>query len=546
MRACGIKLTHDSAVAVIDDGRLLFSVELEKLGNAPRHVKMGDLSVVGELLADHDIDPVTVDVWSIDGWGDDERPHRLTVGEGDRAISITVGGYIENAAGNALAMPVCGPLPAVVGPSGCGYVSFPHSVNHAMSAYVTSPSARRGEPALILVWDGGMRPTLYRLDPAGSRLARRSVLGPWYGNIYPDFISHLQPFRQRRARERAGDVPYQLSLPGTAMAYAALGSVPAEAAERMRHVLMTTDKLSKACGDEVAAAWRQVAPTGCRDVDVLATFQQVLGELLADELHRAVEADQASALCLAGGCALNIGWNTEVRRRLDVPVWVPPFPNDSGVALGAAAAALAAAGEGTAVEWDAYRGPALRAGPLPSGWSAAKCSPEELGAVLVEASRPIVFLQGRAELGPRALGNRSILAAPTLGMNDLLNEMKGRERYRPTAPVCLQERVAEVFDPGCPDPYMLFTQQVRAEWRMRVPAVTHVDGSARVQTVTAAANPVLARVLIGYEAASGLPVLCNTSANLPGRGFFPDAASAMNWGRSDLVWCEGTLFQRQG
>src|SRR5262249_29577078 len=163
------------------------------------------------------------------------------------------------------------------------------------------------------------------------------------------------------------------------------------------------------------------------------------------------------------------------------------------------------------------------------------------------ATERVVFLSGKADLGPRALGNRSILASAATGeMKDRLNGIKRREAYRPVAPVCLEERAADVFSPGTPDPYMLFTHRVRDEWRARVPAIVHVDGTARLPTLSAAQNPLVASLLRVYEAVSGLPVLCNTSANAPGRGFFPDARSAMEWGEVRYVWCEGTMYSRDG
>jgi carbamoyltransferase len=127
-------------------------------------------------------------------------------------------------------------------------------------------------------------------------------------------------------------------------------------------------------------------------------------------------------------------------------------------------------------------------------------------------------------------------------MKQRLNELKGREAYRPVAPICLESRAPEIFAPGTPDPYMLFDHQVRPEWASKIPAVIHLDGTARLQTVTPEQNPVVARVLAEYALLSGIPVLCNTSANLKGCGFFPDVASAAEWGRVPHIWCDGHLY----
>jgi carbamoyltransferase len=171
---------------------------------------------------------------------------------------------------------------------------------------------------------------------------------------------------------------------------------------------------------------------------------------------------------------------------------------------------------------------------------------EELAGVLDEVGEPVVVLSGRAEAGPRALGHRSIIApATTPAMRDVLNEVKDRESYRPVAPMCLEERAAEVFSPGVRDPYMLYEHQVRPEWKDRIPAVIHIDGSARLQTV-GPDHPTIHRLLSEYERRTGVPVLCNTSANFSGSGFFPDVASAIRWGRLRHVWSDDILYARAG
>jgi carbamoyltransferase len=154
-----------------------------------------------------------------------------------------------------------------------------------------------------------------------------------------------------------------------------------------------------------------------------------------------------------------------------------------------------------------------------------------------------VVLTGRAEIGPRALGHRSIIAPATdAAMRDRLNDLKQRAHYRPVAPVCLEDAAPSVFAPGTRDPYMLFEHRVRPQWLDRVPAVVHVDGSARLQTV-GPDNPVLFELLTAYHERTGIPVLCNTSANFNGSGFFPDVASAARWGQVGRVWSDGALFQ---
>jgi carbamoyltransferase len=132
-----------------------------------------------------------------------------------------------------------------------------------------------------------------------------------------------------------------------------------------------------------------------------------------------------------------------------------------------------------------------------SGWWSKKCDEAGLARMLRDTGEPVVVLNGRAELGPRALGNRSILAAATSSkMKDLLNDMKCRESYGwwlrfSWKAVCLKSRVPEIFSPGSSDPYMLFDHTVRAGWVDRIPAVIHLDGTARLQTINARQNSVV-------------------------------------------------------
>jgi carbamoyltransferase len=129
------------------------------------------------------------------------------------------------------------------------------------------------------------------------------------------------------------------------------------------------------------------------------------------------------------------------------------------------------------------------------------------------------WFDGRSEYGPRALGHRSLLAHPGHAENiERLNEVKGREQFRPVAPMVLASRAPELFIGGpVPSPYMLFVHQVSPAWRDRIPAVVHVDGTARIQTVDAADSPRVAALLAAFERRTGLPVLVNTSLNTAGR-----------------------------
>jgi carbamoyltransferase len=176
-------------------------------------------------------------------------------------------------------------------------------------------------------------------------------------------------------------------------------------------------------------------------------------------------------------------------------------------------------------------------------------SDEELGEWLrraeLEAERPddiadavadvladggvVAWFQGRSEFGPRALGRRSLLCDPRRREDlERMNDIKGREQFRPIAPMVLAERAAELFDGGpIPSRYMLFTHGVKAAWRERIPAVTHVDGSARIQSVAAEEEPLVHRMIEAFERRTGVPVVVNTSLNTAGRPMVDDPRDAL-------------------
>ncbi|WP_409496873.1 carbamoyltransferase N-terminal domain-containing protein [Amycolatopsis sp. cmx-11-12] len=567
MITCGLKLTHDASVALIDDGDLVFSVEIEKLDNRSRYSEIPDLDIVAEILADFGYQPSDVDEWVVDGW-DGDRPGTVEVLSHGAPVTLAVGPYRESEqCPDILAPSVTGKFP--LGGRFHAYSSHQHVAGHVASAYCSSPFAARVEASFVLVWDGGLFPRLYRADPA-TGVENLGALFPVIGHVYATAGHHFGPFRRQIQSPNVDD----LTVAGKLMAYIALG----QPREPVITVLGREFERIFTGSDDQASSYRSrvggfgslfepsmpplheffdavragIAGLGYSDADALASIHEFFAQLLAQRLtERLGELGGGTPqnLCFAGGCALNIKWNSRIRSLACVgEMWVPPFPNDAGSAIGGAALAMARASGLRAVSWHVRSGPRLQPiGDLPTGWSAASCSPSELAALLHESGEPVVVLDGRAELGPRALGGRSILApaiSPT--MQDKLNALKGRENYRPIAPICLVEEAPVVFAPGTPDPYMLFDHDVRPEWRERIPAVVHLDGSARLQTVSDTEDAVLAEILRTYRRLSKVPVLCNTSANFNGCGFFPDVLSAIRWGRVDHVWSAGTLYTKTG
>ena len=262
-----------------------------------------------------------------------------------------------------------------------------------------------------------------------------------------------------------------------------------------------------------------------RYADVAATLQAVTEDALLAIAAHARERTGADHLCLAGGVALNCVANARLLRESGFKrVFVQPAAGDAGGALGAAILG--------GLELDGKRPPPMRSaalGQTPCNDTVLDLA-ERLGidhdrpddvldraAALVARGDVVAFARGRFEWGPRALGQRSILAAPRdAAMAARLNRLvKRREPFRPFAPAVLQERAGAWFE-GCDDdmaPFMTTVGTVRPDRRAELGAVTHVDGTARVQTVTETSAPDLHGVLERLDRLTGVPVVLNTSLN---------------------------------
>ncbi len=260
--------------------------------------------------------------------------------------------------------------------------------------------------------------------------------------------------------------------------------------------------------------------------DLAASVQQRVEEVLLSLARWLHDQTGGRRLALAGGVALNCVANSRIWAETPYEdVWVQPAAGDAGTALGAALQVASEAGDAVAPmggadlgrEWsDAEIEDRLRRAHLPVERPADLA--DTVAACLADDGI-VAWFQGRSEFGPRALGHRSLLAHPGRAENlERLNDVKGREQFRPVAPMVLLDRAAGIFGRGpIPSPYMLFVHDVDPAWRQRIPAVVHVDGTARVQTVDASTEPLVARMLERFEQRTGLPVVVNTSLNTAGR-----------------------------
>ncbi|PWR13410.1 carbamoyltransferase [Micromonospora sicca] len=401
----------------------------------------------------------------------------------------------------------------------------PHHVAHAASAGLAAP--RAGDDTAVLVLDGR--------GEVASHLAgvyRDGRLSALYSQQLPHSLGLLYEDLTRHLGFLHSSDEYKV------MALASYG--------RPKHLGLLRE-LVRATDDGGFRVeridWASMAKARTADgemteehADLAASVQARLEEVVLDLSRWLYDAaGGASTLAMAGGVALNCVANA--RLAAEGPyreVWVQPAAGDSGTALGAALHVAGTLGD---------RSTPLAGVDLGRGWSDEELEAELRRAALpytrpasiaAEAARVlatngiVAWYQGRSEYGPRALGHRSLLAHPgDPATTARMNDVKGREQFRPIAPMVRAERFAEIFEGVFPSPYMLFVHRVKPEWRDRIPAVTHVDGTARVQTVHADTEPLVAEMLAEFERLTGLPVVVNTSLNTAGRPMVDTPREAM-------------------
>ncbi len=276
-------------------------------------------------------------------------------------------------------------------------------------------------------------------------------------------------------------------------------------------------------------------PLEPRHEAIAASLQAVFEEAAFHVLNGLYRKTRVSRLCLAGGCAMNSVMNGKIRERTPFQeVYIQPAGADNGTALGAAFYVWhqVLGRPRRFVMEHCYWGPeftdpdvceALRVldrfGGRREAFTVRKIEDEEdlchWTAGQIAEGKIVGWFQGRMEWGARALGNRSILADPRRpDMREIINtKIKFREKFRPFAPSILEEALEEYFVGGVPDPFMIQVYPVRSERRAVIPAVTHVDGSGRLQTVNRKANPLYWELIKAFEKQTGVPVLLNTSFN---------------------------------
>jgi carbamoyltransferase len=521
VRILGINaIFHDPAAALVVDGQVVAAAEEERFSRR-KHGKRPVPFAAWELpqqaaawcLAEAGLEPADLDAVTYSYDPRLVRPaHEQGLDDPWDHLRTMYAGHAPSFLASALP----GLDPAVV-----QYV--PHHVAHAASAGLAAPF----RTSSVLVLDGRGEQVSHlagRYAEGGLEVLASQHLPHSLGLLYEEVTDHLGFMRSSDE--------YKV------MALASYGEA--------RHLAELSDAVhTTGDGGFVTervdwgslAKRRQPGTDWTADhADLAASVQRRLEEVLLD-LVRWLHAQTGDReLTLAGGVALNCVANSRIA--VEGPferVWVQPAAGDAGTALGGALHVAQDVGDPVA--------------PMPGADLGRSWSEEEIGAWLTTARVPferprdvadavaaelaadgiVAWFQGRSEYGPRALGRRSLLAHPGRASNlERLNAVKGREQFRPVAPMVLAERAGEIFGRGpLPSPYMLFVHDVDPGWRDRIPAVVHVDGTARIQTVDRHDDPLVARMLDCFERRTGLPVVVNTSLNTAGRPMVDDPRDAL-------------------
>jgi hydroxymethyl cephem carbamoyltransferase len=488
MLLVGFKPGHDGAIAAVEDRKLLYSLEGEK-DSSPRHSFLTPSNVLemAELIG------APPDVVALGGWD-----KHAALGSPDIATGYSGTHRLEQRPSSFFGKPVT-------------YFSSSHERSHLLMSVGMAPRDDARERA-VLIWEGGIG-AFHLLDERFEVKDQFKVMdmpGWRYAFLYaladPTFAEGTYWPRDEDA--------------GKLMALAAFGD-PADADDAIR---ATVDRIIEA-PTVLPAPKAGFRDSPVHDAGVEAEQTKIAAALLTErmfELFSSAARERLPAgipLHISGGCGLNCDWNRQWRELGHFSsVFVPPCTNDAGSALGTVIDALAILTGDPYIEWSVYCGLDFEwdIQPDPGAWDRRPLDHAQVASALARGE-VVSWVQGRWEMGPRALGNRSLLAEPSSPRTrDRLNDIKQREGYRPIAPCCRLEDVENAFDASFEDPYMLYFRRVLSD---DLGAVTHVDGSARCQTVTARQNAPLHALLTAFAAEAGIGVLCNTSLNFKGFGF---------------------------
>ncbi|MDX8499055.1 carbamoyltransferase C-terminal domain-containing protein [Mesorhizobium sp. VK4C] len=498
MRILSLKPGHDGTIAALDASaaELIYSYEAEK-DSFPRYSTVNSATIL-EAVGRLDAIP---DVIALGGW-------RRT-GSARNVSDAT--GYGGIAAGSELVGEK-----TIFGRK-VDFYSSTHERSHLWSCYGMSPFPA-GMPCYVLIWEGWFG-NFYEIDEHLNIVDRGKVMA------YP---GHKYAFLYALADPSAGSM--RIEDAGKVMALTAYGETRSADQDEQALIdfLLPSDLYPMPKENLRDSPYYNIGVTHQK----FTNLARRVSDAIFDSFHAFAKKKLTKGfpLLIAGGCGLNCEWNRRwIETNLFPDVFIPPCTNDTGSAIGTAVDAMRHFTGHAKIKWNVYSGQPFIFDEIDlNGLEVHPLDYEQVTSALL-SDKVIGWVQGNCEIGPRALGNRSILAAPfSKATHERLNRVKNREGFRPIAPVCLEDDVGAHFDLARPSPYMLLFQKVLDS---RLKAVTHVDGTARAQTVSQNQNPCLFQLLTSFKAKTGIGVLCNTSLNFKGTGFINRASDLLAYAR---------------
>jgi carbamoyltransferase len=515
---------HDSSACIARDGELLFAVAEERISRSkhdagfPHNAIRACLNFAG-VTADQ-LDAVC------SGWS---APHKMietdlkTFATGQIPFNyLSAVNVSRSFASMAHQNGGFKPFTRYFGPTRAQMRFVDHHLAHAISAYSCSGFDR----AAVVVMDGRGAWEASSIWYGHDGRLEHVLTIPWpnsLGLFYAQFTQSLGFVPNSDEWKVMGLAPY--GNPGVDLS---------EFISLDREIYKVNAPLLFERNGSVSAISKRLGPERTPESEIDDSFKNIAfavqdaceSAMLALVKH-AIEKTKCRNVCLAGGVALNSKANGKIRHSGMVDdFFIQPAASDDGVAVGAALAPYLDAGGGLPMKpmRHAYLGPEFCDGEIEKALRTYKLRATRLGDVatttaeLLAAGKIIGWYQGRMEFGPRALGHRSILADPRdPEMNAKVNNaVKFREWWRPFAPSMLREVAGEYLEHACDSPFMILTNPVRPDKRSVIPSVTHVDGSARPQTVEKEIEPLYWNLINEFGKRTGVPVLMNTSFNLRG------------------------------
>lgn len=482
---------HDGSITYVKDGHLLVSIEAEKNSNY-RYSPISShdvFNVLGEL----DEMP---DVICTGGWWPREEP--------------LLGSHVHVGYRGMMKSDIILDKRRFLGKP-VHYFSSSHERSHLLCAFGLS-NLPKGTPCYALVWEGEIG-AFYEIDSELNITLLANVLNE-PGNRYSSIYGLADPSFPK-------DAPFsRFSDAGKLMALASFSkrSTPLVEEEKLIDFLLDSPHVQLNLYEDLEHSLYYNVGVNSPE---FRNFAGIFSDRIFDVFYQFAKANMKKKmpLIIGGGCGLNCDWNTKWKESGLFPeIFVPPVANDSGSAIGTAIDAQFHFTGNPKIDWDVYSGLVFdMTGPFDITQYDLYEANNTMIADMLANDLILAWVNGKYEIGPRALGNRSIIAAPFQeSTRTRLNEIKQREQFRPIAPVCLEEDAARWFGCDHASPYMLYTYSARTD---ALAAVTHVNKTARIQTVSPVTNLSLYNLLLAFKMRTGYGVLCNTSLNFNGRGF---------------------------